>query len=157
MSSGQLTYVSQINWAITYLHRALCLNRPQRAHYAINNLGKKLQAQHPDEISQSDLAKFAQDHGIKYPSGVAQRKLNNEERSVDKQEAELTPTEQMETGLVRLCSRISADLLERLHNNAPVLFELGLPASGGHIIKLLVSFLQVKQGDHDPAQTEQER
>lgn len=119
--------------------------------------GQKLQAQHPDEISQSDLAKFAQDHGIKYPSGVAQRKLNNEERSVDKQEAELTPTEQMETGLVRLYSRISADLLERLHNNAPVLFELGLPASGGHIIKLLVSFLQVKQGDHDPAQTEQER
>lgn len=58
---------------------------------------------------------------------------------------------------MRLYSRISADLLERLHNNAPVLFELGLPASGGHTIKLLVSFLQVKQGDHDPAQTEQER
>ena len=133
------------------------MDRPQRAHYAINDLGRKLQAQFTDEISQNDLAKFAQDHGIKYPSGVAQRKLNNEERSVDKQEAELTPTEQMETGLVRLYSRISADLLERLHNNAPVLFELGLPASGGHIIKLLVSFLQVKQGDHDPAQTEQER
>lgn len=123
ISSGQPTYVSRISWATTYLHRAQCLDRPQRAHYAINDLGRKLQAQFTDEISQNDLAKFTQDHGIQDPSGVARKKLNDEEGSVDKQEAELTPTEQIEAGLVRLHAGISADLLERLRNNAPVCFE----------------------------------
>ncbi|WP_230471498.1 restriction endonuclease [Corynebacterium glutamicum] len=99
------------------------MDRPQRAHYAINDLGRKLQAQFTDEISQNDLAKFAQDHGIQDPSGVARKKLIDEEGSVEKQEAELTPTEQIEAGLVRLHAGISADLLERLRNNAPVFFE----------------------------------
>ncbi|MFP7365915.1 restriction endonuclease [Corynebacterium callunae] len=123
ISSGQPTYVSRISWAITYLHRAQCLDRPQRAHYSINDLGRKLQARYPEGISQSDLAEFAQNHGIQDPSGVAQRAVDEEEGGVEKQEAELTPTEQIEAGLERLHAGISADLLERLRNNAPVFFE----------------------------------
>lgn len=123
ISSGQPTYVSRISWAITYLHRAQCLDRPQRAHYSINDLGRKLQAQYPEGISQSALAEFAQNHGIQDPSGVAQRTVDEEEGGVEKQEAELTPTEQIEAGLARLHAGISADLLERLRNNAPVFFE----------------------------------
>lgn len=123
ISSGQPTYVSRISWAITYLHRAQCLDRPQRAHYSINDLGRKLQARYPEGISQSDLAEFAQNHGIQDPSGVARVQVDEGEGGVEKQEAELTPTEQIEAGLERLHAGISADLLERLRNNAPVFFE----------------------------------
>ncbi|GFK20095.1 restriction endonuclease [Corynebacterium glutamicum] len=123
ISSGQPTYVSRISWAITYLHRAQCLDRPQRAYYSINDLGRKLQAHYPEGISQSALAEFAQDHGIQDPSGVARVQVDQGEGGVEKQEVELTPTEQIEAGLERLHAGISADLLERLRNNAPVFFE----------------------------------
>ncbi|AGN19941.1 hypothetical protein J433_15067 [Corynebacterium glutamicum MT] len=43
-----------------------------------------------------------------------------------------------------------------IHYSGPTKLKMGLPASGGHIVKLLVGFLQIEQDEHDPVQTEQE-
>lgn len=123
ISSGQQTFVNRIGWAITYLHRAQCLDRPRRAHYLTTDLGRKLQVQHPGGISEKSLAEFARQHGVADPAAQPTSAVDEGDGGVDKQEAELTPAEQIEAGVERLHSIVAAELLDRLHANDPAFFE----------------------------------
>ncbi|GAB2503355.1 Mrr restriction system protein [Corynebacterium atrinae] len=123
INSGQALYVSRISWAITYLHRADCLDRPKRAHYAINDLGRELLAAHPEGLNGKLLSQFAEAHGIVPPA--TSHKLSTvagDGGDVDKQQ-ELTPTELIEAGVERLHANVAADLLDRLYANDPAFFE----------------------------------
>lgn len=123
INSGQALYVSRISWAITYLHRAGCLDRPKRAHYAINDLGRELLATHPEGLNGKLLSQFAESHGIVPPAtGHKLSTVAGDGGDVDKQE-ELTPTEQIEAGVERLHANVAADLLDRLYANDPAFFE----------------------------------
>lgn len=125
IDSGQATYVSRISWAITYLHRADCLDRPKRAHYVINDLGRQLHHQHPDGVSHKALASFVESQGMLPLTESRKPEPGSavvEEGNVEKHN-ELTPTEQIEAGVERLHETVAADLLDRLHANAPEFFE----------------------------------
>ncbi|GAB3690984.1 restriction endonuclease [Corynebacterium nasicanis] len=118
--SGQPRYINRIDWAINDLHKADCLDRPKRAHYVINELGRKLHAEHPGGVLKKDLNRFAEAHGIQPPA--LRKSEEREEADIEKQE-ELTPTEQIEAGVERLHETVAADLLDRLHANDPEFFE----------------------------------
>lgn len=125
ISSGQAKYVSRVSWAITYLRRVRCLDRPKRAYYSINDLGRQLKTRHPNGITEKQLAAFAEEHGIK-PSAeesIAKVAASGDDGGVDKQQDELTPTEQIEAGVERMHDSVATELLQRLHANDPAFFE----------------------------------
>lgn len=122
LSSGQVKFENRIGWATSYLNRVGALERPQRATYQITDQGRGLLARHPDGLEERHLGELT-------PGGVLEwrqpRRAATPEVHVDLApvETELDPVEQVSEGIARIQSDVAADLLARLHAQAPTFFE----------------------------------
>ena len=122
LSSGQVKFENRIGWATSYLNRVGALERPQRATYLITDQGRGLLARHPDGIEERHLGELT-------PGGVLEwrqpRRAATPEVDVDLApvETELDPVEQVSEGIARIQADVAADLLARLHAQAPTFFE----------------------------------
>jgi restriction system protein len=122
LSSGQVKFENRIGWATSYLNRVGALERPQRATYQITDQGRGLLARHPDGIEERHLGELT-------PGGVLEwrqpRRAATPEVHVDLApvETELDPVEQVSEGIARIQADVAADLLARLHAQAPTFFE----------------------------------
>jgi len=122
LSSGQVKFENRIGWATSYLNRVGALDRPQRATYQITDQGRGLLARHPDGIEERHLGELT-------PGGVLEwrqpRRAATPEVDVDLApvETELDPVEQVSEGIARIQADVAADLLARLHAQAPTFFE----------------------------------
>jgi restriction system protein len=111
-ASGELVASNRIDWAVNTLAQAGALSRPERAQYQISDHGCRLLASHPDGIIERDLKSTPGDS-------------SNHSVNVLNQDAVLSPdpVEQIEQGIARIHADIAADLLTRLHDQAPEFFE----------------------------------
>ncbi|MGC0143919.1 restriction endonuclease [Pseudactinotalea sp. Z1732] len=122
LPSGQPKVENRIGWAASYLNRVGALERPARGQYLITDVGRKLLADYPEGISEAVLRSMAREGDEwwipKAPSG-------RESKSVAEPttESTLDPEEQVEEGIARIHATVAADLLSRLHAQAPSFFE----------------------------------
>ncbi|TRY17814.1 restriction endonuclease [Tessaracoccus rhinocerotis] len=122
LASGQVKFENRIGWATSYLNRVGALQRPERATYRITEEGRALLARHPAGIEERHLGELT-------PGGVLEwrqpRRAATPEVHVDLApvETELDPVEQVSEGIARIQADVAADLLARLHAQAPTFFE----------------------------------
>ena len=111
-ASGELVASNRIDWAVNTLAQAGALSRPERAQYEISDHGRRLLASHPDGLTERDL-KSAPDES------------HNRSVNVHNEDPLLSPdpVEQIEQGIARIHADVAADLLKRLHDQAPEFFE----------------------------------
>lgn len=122
LASGQVKFENRIGWATSYLNRVGALQRPERATYRVTEEGRALLARHPEGIEERHLGELT-------PGGVLEwrqpRRAATPEVDVDLApvETELDPVEQVSEGIARIQADVAADLLARLHAQAPTFFE----------------------------------
>lgn len=126
LNSGQLKVLNRIGWALSYLSQAGALERPARAQYVINDVGRRLLADHPAGIRERHLRVLAGDpdapHTFFALKGMEQ--FSGTDPTKDSATVvELDPVEQVETGIARLHADVAADLLTRMHGREPAFFE----------------------------------
>ncbi|HEY8664932.1 MAG TPA: restriction endonuclease [Propionibacteriaceae bacterium] len=125
LPSGQRKAENRIGWAVSYLTRVGALQRPTRGQYSITDGGRQLLAAHPQGITELDLRLLVR-AGDEWwiQKGSSNRSLADGHSLVDNGTiATLDPVEQIEQGIERIHAEVAADLLARLHAQAPAFFE----------------------------------
>jgi restriction system protein len=116
---GTNIFNSRIHWAVQYLYQSGALERPAKATYAINKLGKSLLIEHPNGIDPEVLQKT---EGYKHWD--IRSKTSQEEKSVSKVElGGETPTENIESAIQQLENSLAHELVSRLREAAPQFLE----------------------------------
>ncbi len=133
LAQGDLRFANRIGWALSFLANVGALERPTRAHYRIAQPGLELLARTTGSLKERDFKAFAEDptYGIKpYTASV---KVTSEVSQVGTPDSiELDPIEQIEQGIQRISTAVSAELLERLRAGDPAFFERA-------VVKLLLA------------------
>lgn len=122
-SSGQPKWQNRNGWAISYLTNVGALDRPTRGHYCITEAGRYLLDRFPNGASERQLQALAEEPGSPirtYQSSVSQVKQTQEPAVA---ESDLTPVEQVQSGIERIHEEIAVDLLIRLQGKEPAFFE----------------------------------
>ena len=122
-SSGHVTLLSnRANWARTYLGKAGLLKSPKRGVHEITDLGRKLLASNPTEISNRTLEQF--------PAFLEWRLEGKKEQSQNSTPAEniplqpdQTPEDAIEAAHTTLTTALRDDLLSILYDMNPIRFE----------------------------------
>jgi restriction system protein len=116
---GTNIFNSRIHWAVQYLYQSGALDRPAKATYAINELGKSLLKDHPDGIGPEVLQKT---EGYKHWD--IRSKTSQEEKSESKVElGGETPTENIESAIQQLENSLAHELVSRLREASPQFLE----------------------------------
>jgi len=120
LTSGGFRYEQRIGWALTHLSKAGWIDRPSRAHYVINDGGRKCLRDHPKGFDYA-LAKeiFAPFWPKTSKAGNAPKLQPSVEDAVDI----LDPIEQIEDGINRIEEEVGEELLTRLRESHPDFFE----------------------------------
>lgn len=119
LSSGHLRYVNRATWALSHLFRAGAVERPSRGQYVITDRGRQLLMTHAGSLTPKaalSLTRTSEEEGAQ-PVGVAAGDAEALEAE------ELSPSEQIEDGVVRLHRAVADELRARLHAQEPVFFE----------------------------------
>jgi restriction system protein len=95
---GTNIFSSRIHWALQYLYQSGAIDRPSKATYAINDLGKNLLIKHPVEIKPEILEDT---EGYKH-WGVRTRINQNDKPQVSVVSGGETPTENIEFAIQQL-------------------------------------------------------
>jgi restriction system protein len=123
LPSGQVKADNRIGWAASYLTRVGALERPTRGQYAITDLGRRLLADHPAGMTEGHIRPLVREGDEWWISkGGATKPIPVEVRAGNI-ETPLDPVEQIEQGIARIQADVAADLLARLHAQAPAFFE----------------------------------
>jgi len=125
LPSGQRKAENRIGWAVSYLTRVGALQRPTRGQYSITDGGRQLLAAHPHGIAELDLRLLVR-AGDEWwiQKGSSTKPLGDVRELIDNgATATLDPVEQIEQGIERIHAEVAADLLARLHAQAPAFFE----------------------------------
>lgn len=124
LPSGEPKANNRIGWAASYLSRVGALDRPRRGQYVINQIGRDLLAAHPNGISERELRSYARE-GDRWWKASLTATSSRATTAVDEvpPETDLDPVEQIESGVARIHEDVAAELLQRLHANAPAFFE----------------------------------
>ena len=116
---GTNIFNSRIHWAVQYLYQSGALNRPAKATYAINDLGKSLLKDHPGGISPEVLQKT---DGYKHWD--IRSRTSQEEKTISKVQAGgETPTENIESAIQQLENSLAHELVTRLREASPQFLE----------------------------------
>ena len=122
LSSGLYRSVDRAGWAVTELFKAGALDRPQRATYAINDLGRSLLARYSNGITRNDLLEIPAYREYIEASRGSPRRASSASVVVSEETA-LAPIEQIEQGYQRLKADVAAQLLQRLRDLEPAFLE----------------------------------
>lgn len=120
LPSGQSRADNRIGWAITELFKAEALARPERARYAINDLGRSLLARYPGGITRNDLLEIP---AYREYIESSRSSVRPEQVAAAVEVSELDPVEQIEQGVQRINADIGAHLLRRLREQDPAFLE----------------------------------
>jgi len=120
LNSGQIKYENRIGWAVSYLAKAMAIQRPSRGRQTITDVGRELLEKFPHGLTERDLRTVEG-----YERGLHRRP----ERAAlvpvaqGESESELDPVEQVEAGIARINEDVAAELIQRLHDREPAFFE----------------------------------
>lgn len=121
LSSGKPSAENRVTWAMSHLARATAVEKPERGRFTITELGRRLLAEHPNQISPATLRTIPAWNDYE---PQRQRAADSINRRLDTdEELELDPTEQIERGIELLRADVAADLLKRLQERHPDFFE----------------------------------
>lgn len=117
LSSGGLRYEQRIGWAMSHLSKAGLIDRPERAHYAINDAGRSFLAEHPDGLDYAAAREFFRPFWPQRADVADGSDGGSEDLAV------LDPIEQIEDGVRRNHAVVAGELLDRLLDSHPDFFE----------------------------------
>ncbi|MEE1621642.1 restriction endonuclease [Zafaria sp. J156] len=130
LNSGQPKIQNRIGWAISDLTTAAAIERPARATFSITQLGRDLMDSHPGGLTRADLEGIAAYRDYR---PVPRRPTVAPAPEVAEEESdELSPEEQIESGIGRIHADVGERLIERLRGSDPAFFEEA-------VVKLLVA------------------
>ena len=126
LPSGQPVAENRIAWAISYLNRVDAIERPQRGQYRITPIGRDLLARYPGEITEKDLRQLSKPDDQwwvrKNSTGTLKDTSSSTVGQLDT-DTTLDPNEQVEEGMDRINSEVSAELLSLMQGGEPAFFE----------------------------------
>jgi restriction system protein len=120
--SGGSRFEQRLGWALSHLAKAGWIDRPSRAHYAINEHGRNGLLEHPDGfdygLAREIFAPFWPNDTSKRaePAGLRAGVLHVDPVILD-------PIEQIEDGISRIEAEVGEELLHRLRESHPDFFE----------------------------------
>jgi restriction system protein len=120
LSTGGLRYEQRMGWVLSNAAKAGLIDRPMRAHYAINDNGREWLLANPTGMTYSQ-ARTAFAQYWPQPAGIDGESLNVE--TVDSSIETLDPIEQIEDGINRIVAEVGDELLVRLRDSHPDFFE----------------------------------
>jgi restriction system protein len=116
---GTNIFSSRIHWALQYLYQSGAVDRPSKATYAINDLGKSLLIQYPTEIKPEILEAT---EGYKH-WGVRTRTSQTDKPKVPIVVGGETPTENIEFAIQQLENTLAHELITRIMQATPKFLE----------------------------------
>ena len=117
-STGQLTYINRVNWAIVYLRKAGLIQSPKRAQICISEEGKKAYSKGVD-ITLDYLAQFESFKAFKRKTDSKKE----DEQSEDNTKDDESPEEMLDTAVKKLNASLADDLLDEIMKISPYSFE----------------------------------
>jgi restriction system protein len=119
LASGWLRAENRADWAITHVTRAGWIDRVARGQYRITDAGRAWLVTHPDGLTDFGTANktFGEFWAKDEPHLDAAVGMPEVAAIV------VDPVEQIEQGIARIQADVAADLLTRLHAQAPAFFE----------------------------------
>ncbi|MGP5593700.1 restriction endonuclease [Corynebacterium flavescens] len=123
-SGRRRVYEDRIGWAVNFLRNVGALQRPKRAHYQITDAGRELIKQFPNGVYERDIKALGEDPSS--PLRVYQPVTRKKEAAAPQPKAvqsELTPIEQVQSGINRIREDVASELLSRLQEKEPGFFE----------------------------------
>jgi restriction system protein len=116
---GTNIFSSRIHWALQYLYQSGVVDRPSKATYAINDFGKSLLSQYPNEIKPEILEAT---EGYKH-WGVRTRISQTDKPKVSIVSGGETPTENIEFAIQQLEDSLAHELITRIMQATPKFLE----------------------------------
>ena len=122
IASGQLMYANRIGWGLSFLFNVGALDRPKRGHYVITDAGRELLSVFPDGATEREILALGDD-----PRSLIRPYKKNEPKAQKPPEEleseQLTPVEQIESGVGRIHEEVANELLSKLQGKEPAFFE----------------------------------
>lgn len=124
LNSGQRRFANRVNWAAMYLYRAGLLERPQRGHYRISDLGRAELAKGRQQITPAMLEEYPAFRDFiagNSPDSAGEGALppSGDESPA----AALTPSEAIDASYLVVRADLAAQVLDLLKTNSPAFFE----------------------------------
>lgn len=113
-SGKQSVFDNRVNWAKTYLKKAILLEYPQRGFFRITERGLNVLVQAPQEINNSLLRQFPEFGLFQY---------SNKELDRSSQIENVTPQESIGDIYKKLRKELEVELLETIKSCSPAFFE----------------------------------
>ena len=107
-------YVSRTDWAITYLHRAGALARPERGVYQITERGRELLGRNPERLTAKHLMEFPE-----FREFVQVKKGPDPPPNGDVE----SPEERLANAWKQLRESLAKEILDKLRQVSPAYFE----------------------------------
>ncbi|MBB4835288.1 restriction endonuclease [Acinetobacter schindleri] len=126
LPSGKNIFKDRVSWAKTYLVKAGLINQPKRTYCEISELGKTLNLNNLDAITNEFLAQFESFKEFKF--GIKEdinslEKSTNQIIKIEELEGKQTPEETIQNTTELLKSNIKAELLQLIKEKTPKFFE----------------------------------
>ena len=124
LKSGESRAANRAHWAIEYLAQAGAVDRPRRGEMQINDIGRRLLAEHPNGISEQDLADLPlyQDW-VERSRASARNKRENPSNETPITYSEETPLETLIETIQVLDRSTARELVQRLQEQPPEFLE----------------------------------
>lgn len=125
-SGKQQTYVNRTAWAVTYLHKAGLVDRPDRGMVQITETGLSFLARSPETLSMSDLMAFESFRQFRFQtkdSKVGHPSQTHSETSHPDDGEELPPDEQIDFLAAQMKASLRDDLIRMVESLTPTQFE----------------------------------
>ena len=116
---GTLIWDSRIYWAIAFLYQSGALDRPERAIYAINDLGRKLLSENPITL---DEAILRETDGYKQWLARMESKPSSSSHVSQKGNGE-APQESLEASLAEIENQLAGELVSQIQSMPPEFLE----------------------------------
>lgn len=117
--SGQGRMLNRIQWGLSYLGQAGCVERPKRGVHRVTARGLELRARKPGEIRLEDLEQFPE--FLEFKNRTGSRSVSSAHSPVPS--AQLTPIEQIASAVDEIESAVAQDLIERMRTMSPEFLE----------------------------------
>ena len=123
LPTGQPRWKNRTGWANSYLTNIGALERAKRGHYVITDAGREVLSKFPDHLMQKDLLLLGKDPSSlirMYQKSGGKQQITD---TADNGTSDLTPIEQVQTGINRISEEVAEQLLNRLQGKDPSFFE----------------------------------
>ncbi len=120
-SGKQTTFANRVHWAKTYLTQADLVRSTRRAHFVVTERGKEVLAKTPTKIDNDLLQQFEEFRAFRERSKSLDTADQAEAPTTPIQQA--TPDEEMRIAHARINAALTDELLDRVRQSSPAIFE----------------------------------